>query len=166
MTNILEISKERIESLPFEHEQHLRLAMMKRYPAVAELPTDSNLYDIALQLQMDPADVVMCLATDPTEVGVQTAEHLIGRPITRHVARAPIGKIKHGGRQSPRVTKDDPRIVTYVAPNPKQSGSGSHLRYQFWEVGITISEARRRGLTSADVKYDIDRGYVKVGDPV
>ena len=65
-----------------------------------------------------------------------------------------------------RTARVDRRVVLQVAPNPKKPGTGSHLRYAHWRVGETVEAAVARGMTRADVRYDVARGYVVVGPPV
>jgi len=67
-------------------------------------------------------------------------------------------------RRAPRAPKSDPRVVTFVAPNTKKPGSKSHARYELYVVGMTVSEALAAGLTGADIKWDGERGNIKIGD--
>lgn len=68
------------------------------------------------------------------------------------------------GARAPRRTHD-PRIVISVAPNPKREGSLAHRRYAHWRVGETVSACLEAGLTQADVRWDVERGYVRLTMP-
>jgi hypothetical protein len=125
-----------------------------------------DIYEVANQLRLDQADVVMCLATDATVQGVSVVEKLIGKPIERRRSSAPSSRSPRGPR-GPRVSvaRTDPRVVVYVAPNPKKPGSSSWSRFEQYTVGETIDQFLARGGTLGDVKWDLERGFIQLGAP-
>lgn len=163
-----------LRELTDEQAEVLRRAILRRCPSAVSLMRE-DLVDVALQLQldglvrqlrMDAADVVLALAAEG-QPGVVVAERLTGRAMTRETASAASRVRRHlkAPSRAAASARDDPRVVVSVRPNPKIVGSGSWERYKLWEVGISVSQARERGLTAADVKYDIDRGFVVVEMP-
>lgn len=121
---------------------------------------------VANEAGMDQADVVMTLAHDPSLQGVRVVEKLIGKPITRP---APVARTSGAaGSRSAKppkihvsVTRDDSRVITFVAENPKKKGSSAHARFALYKVGMTVSEFVAAGGTLGDVKWDAERGFIK-----
>lgn len=52
--------------------------------------------------------------------------------------------------------------VEFVQANPKKRGSAAYLRYDRYKRARTIGEATRVGASSADLKNDLDKGYMQV----
>lgn len=144
-----------------------------------ETVTGTDLYLRCEAAELDQADVIMALASDPTPEAVATVACLLGRPIDvrrrGESAYDPVtgrlidqetgqatGRRSGPARSSTSQPRHDPRVVVSVAENPKKPGSGSHTRYAHWAVGRTVTECMALGLTTADVRYDLDRGYVVV----
>lgn len=147
-----------------------------------ETLTGLDLFHRCEAAELDQADVIMALARDPSPAAVATVACLLGRPIdvrrrgesaydaaTGRLIDKSTGEVtgrKTGNtRSSAAQPRLDPRVVISVAANPKKPGSGSHTRYAHWAVGRTVSECMALGLTTADVRYDLDRGYVVVAAP-
>jgi len=121
------------------------------------------IFEVADEAGMDQADVVMTLAHDPSLRGVQVVEKLIGKPIVRQ--RTVVSRTGSSGGGTPRkrvsVAKDDPRVISYVGPNPKKAGSASFDRFALYKVGMTVSEFLAAGGTMGDVKWDAERSFIK-----
>lgn len=46
--------------------------------------------------------------------------------------------------------------------NPKKPGTATHTRFQLYKAGQTVEEAIAAGLTTADINYDADKGFIKL----
>ena len=56
----------------------------------------------------------------------------------------------------------DPRVVTYVAPNPKKPGTATHDRYERgYRIGRTLDQCVEAGVTRGDIRWDLDRGFIR-----
>lgn len=137
------------------------------------VPTDGpSLYTCLRQHGIDQARVVFALGREFDQLGVGIIEHVVGKPIVRQRTSAPVltrdgkpARASGGPSRPPPTRAEDSHVILEVAPNPKKPGSSTFERYKHWEVGITVAEAMRRGLTRADVNWDIERGFVKIGPP-
>ena len=132
--------------------------------------TGEELYQLCLEHGLDQAEVVFSIARENDDCGRQAIEKLIGKPIYvwRPQSRAPRPIVNTAQATSPRGTMPENNwIVLSVKPNPKKSGSSTFFRYKLWEVGKTIAECMKAGLTRADVQWDTDgtRKFVIVGPP-
>jgi hypothetical protein len=47
--------------------------------------------------------------------------------------------------------------------NPKLALSKSRERYEMYKTALTIEDAEAKGMTRADLKYDCEKGYAKLG---
>lgn len=126
----------------------------------------SLLYQRLENMSWNHAQVVLAVAPDPSPEAVVALEKLVGRPIVREPMperqkRVSAPRDPSAPRGAAR-RRDDDRVIGYVAPNPKKPGSASHTRYQLYEVGKTIGDFLRAGGTTADVAWDIERGFVKI----
>jgi len=107
--------------------------------------------------ELTGARVLVCpprtFALDPVtgQIKAEYAEMLVGE---RRAPPAP---------RRARKKAADLRVVLRVAPNPKKPGSSSRERYECWRVGETVEAAVARGLTRADVRWDVRAGYVDLG---
>jgi len=131
-----------------------------------ECPTGRELFDRCVREDVSHATVVLSIARETGDMASAVATRLVGRPM-RRPAGAPVPARRGGGAPRgprPSVPKTDPRIIVHVQPNPKRPGAAAHARYEAYEVGISVSEAMRRGVTVADVKYDLSRGYIRLED--
>ena len=130
--------------------------------------------------KIEHVDVVLALASASPEI----IEILMGEPITRGPASRgkdqsaphtrPNGSKSAGGK---RVAKnelgepiaapaaDDPRIVATVKPNPKKASSKSFVRYAIYYPGISVKEFIVAGGLKADVKYDVEHGFITLQSP-
>jgi hypothetical protein len=159
MTMILPKYRPNFDQLTTEMAHHLASAM--------HLPQDEplsgqDIFEVADEAGMDHADVVMCLATDPTVLGVQVVETLVGRPIVRRVPTAQRA-VSRGPRRTVSVRRSDPRHIVYVSPtNPKKAGSASYDRFALYREGMTVDEFVQAGGTIADVKWDAERGHIRL----
>lgn len=160
MTMVLPKYKPNFDGLTTEQAHYLASAM--------ELPerdtlSGSDIYEVANELRMDQADVVMTLADDPTVLGVDVIEALVGKPIVRRRKAEHVARTK-GVRRSVTVRREDTRRIARVADNPKKPGSASHMRFALYRVGMTVSEFLAAGGTMGDVKWDAERGFIEFGD--
>lgn len=149
------------EALDQAQAQYLAHAM---HTPVEEPLAGKDLYEIYNEAGYDQADVVMSLANDPTVLGIQVVEALIGKPIVRRAPPAPKGaRASSGPRKTVTVKKSDPRRIVFVSPtNPKREGTASWDRFNHYKVGMTIDEFVKAGGTMGDVKWDAERGFIKI----
>jgi hypothetical protein len=121
-------------------------------PSIDLLITDihSRNYDHATLLRP------LLRTTDPTTL--TALEALLGKPITRISRPTRHANPTRLTRQRP--TKVDPRTITNIQPNPKRPGSASFARYSLYRENMSVTEAIQAGVTTADVRWDSERGYI------
>lgn len=128
------------------------------------------LFDLCLERGLDHASVCFPLCRESDDIGVQTLTKLVGRPITAWMPRQqrlPLsrssGSVPHAASNGGGFRGD--QVVVSVAPNPKKAGSATWHRYRHWRAGDTVAQCMERGLTRADVLWDIDgsRRFVVLG---
>jgi hypothetical protein len=98
--------------------------------------------------------------TDPTLL--HAMETIVGRPITR-IQRPTVHAPTRRLTRPPRPRAKDDRVIHDIQPNPKKVGSASYERFALYRDGMTVSEALAAGITTADMKWDSERGYVVIG---
>lgn len=95
-----------------------------------------------------------------------TVEQLTGRTIQRIPERgrnAPPAKVtpappRARGSRSAAYGNDD--TVLTVVPNPKKKGGAPYARYEHYAVGLTIAQCIAKGLTPADIVWDLRHDFV------
>lgn len=132
------------------------------------------LYEACVSLGVDQADVVLSVAHDPSPQAIRALETVVGKPIEygrpallqRHERKYKSSDVPQ--RTEPKsklsrtpVQRTDPRKIVFVAPNPKKPGSASYDRFARYVAGMTVTEALAAGVSSADVKWDSERGFIK-----
>lgn len=125
-----------------------------------------SLFERLSAAKLTQAQVILAVAPDPSPEAVVALEKLVGKPIIREQPKHPNTHPAPTPRpKGAAVAKNDPRVVVSVAPNPKKVGSASHARYALYKVGMTVSQFVAAGGTTADVKWDTEKGFVVLGDP-
>ncbi len=84
--------------------------------------------------------------------------------------KAPISKFRSKGEAVRRAKallaqgggREDSRVITHVAENPKRPGSASHARYALYGVGMSVSDFIAAGGRRADVNWDLSHGFIRV----
>jgi hypothetical protein len=51
-----------------------------------------------------------------------------------------------------------------VNRNPKRPGSGAADRFSRYESGMTVGEALRRGIRRDDLRWDLERNFIRIED--
>lgn len=157
----------RLENLSPEQDAYLTRAIIGRHPSVLQhgTPEPTTLRDLCDRAGLDHADVVMSLSRDATVDGVVILEALIGKAITREAPKpATTPRTPKVSRTTtPGVFSDTTRI-TEVGENPKKPGSASHARFALYRAGMTVAEALAAGVTKGDVRWDMERGHIKLED--
>lgn len=103
-----------------------------------------------------------------TAKGLVTARQLLGIPepvaakasSPKAAAAAPS---KSPAPVAPTAPATSTGRVVSVAPNPKRAGSASAVRYDLWQVGMSVEEALAAGLSKADIAHDTKKGFVVFG---
>jgi hypothetical protein len=168
----------RFEALSPEVSAYVATLLLKKKP---ELDVGAPLADAIEKVGLNPTDVILALASDSTPEGVIALETLSGKAIDKvgkadpdlppdvgdaKPARQPRAPRSPGApRQprAPRVGKTDPRIISFVMPNPKKPGSLSADRYEHYRVGARVDECVTKGkLYSHDLTWDLARGHVQI----
>lgn len=61
-----------------------------------------------------------------------------------------------------RASYDGLKITAIVPVNPKKLGTGSFKKFALYKEGMTPAEFIAAGGTKADVKYDVEHGFIKL----
>jgi len=182
-------------TLTTEETTHLWRALYDgRIMAEAPPPTPPTPMQLLRLIgELSHAEVVLSLSRDTTEIGMQTVEKLIAKPIyvcargetsepltdiEGRPLRLPIGHRRGEvpgvgnttrlvrSKMRARTSRRDNRVVTAIAsPNPKQPGSEAHRRFSLYMVGLTADECVALGITRPDINYDCRRGFITLGPP-
>lgn len=73
-----------------------------------------------------------------------------------------VPKVK--GESKPRAGKvDNDAVITVLVENPKRKGSASYDRFELYENGMTVAQAKEAGVKPADVLYDLTHNFISVG---
>lgn len=57
----------------------------------------------------------------------------------------------------------DAVITLLAAANPKRPGTSAHIRFGYYQTGITVAGFLTAGGTVADLKWDSERKFIKIG---
>lgn len=57
---------------------------------------------------------------------------------------------------------DENSKIEYVGKNPKRKGSKAHARFEKYMKAKTVSEFLKLGGLAADLRYDGDKGFLKI----
>lgn len=152
---------DRIASLPVPAVQliHQSLRVKFRQSILNEEPTDGGrFYQQCLMAGLSHAEVVTSITNKTGEIVTVALEHLIGHPITRKTPPAQVGMTKRT-----RTAKIDPRVITFMLDhNPKLPGTRAHTLWDLYEVGMTADEFVAKGGTRSALRYDANRGFIKL----
>lgn len=145
-------------ALPPEGAHHVASALWERYrlPEVPDAASGTQLLSFCEEVALDQASVVLAMSRDVSPLGVKCIETLVGRPITRAAPPEPPRRAPRGAARR----KEDSRVITSVAPNPKRPGSAAATRYALYRVGMTVTEALWLGLRQDDIRHDAERGFI------
>ena len=69
---------------------------------------------------------------------------------------------KAPGKRGARTKYDSSMKITKVQSNPKREGSAAHKRYNLYKVGMTIADALKAGVITADINWDVKQGFIEV----
>lgn len=143
--------------------RHVTRVTGNEYDQSIDGPT---LYERLSAANLSQAQVILAVAPDPSPEAVVALEKLVGRPIVRE-APSPVPAARTTVSPRPKgaaVRGSDKRVITSVAPNPKKAGSASHARYALYAVGMTVDQFVAAGGTTGDVKWDLQKGFITLGD--
>ena len=57
----------------------------------------------------------------------------------------------------------DSKIKVLVEANPKRQGSGGYKRFAQYKSGMTVAEALAKGVTRADLVWDVGHKFISIG---
>jgi hypothetical protein len=121
------------------------------------------------------ADVCLSIYGDSSAIAVQCIERLIMRPIDRRTPyEVNISRLERppgSHRRTPRAegsrpgTIDPSGVIRVLATtNPKKPGSESHTRFALYRDGQTVSEFLAAGGRKADLSWDLEKGFIAIGE--
>lgn len=58
---------------------------------------------------------------------------------------------------------DDAKIKVLTAENPKRKGSNAFKAFGKYANGMTVGEAKAKGVKAADIAYDVKHEFIRVG---
>lgn len=149
-------------------EQDLVLPRTLGVPATADWRW---LYDQCVEAGLDHAACVLPLCREHDDIGLSALQKLAGCSIRvwkpRDTPRPP-QVVREASGRTVRVESGGfhmGQVVLRVVPNPKKPGSATWHRFQHWRAGDTVGECMSRGMTRADVLWDMDpaRKFVVLG---
>jgi hypothetical protein len=114
--------------------------------------------------------------TDPTEIVRIIKEDRVfreGRILrsfdtgTRSSAEHVTNRKERAMAEEARKRIDENSIITVTTEdgkNPKREGSAAYARFELYEDGMTVKEAKEAGVTAVDIAYDSapERGYISL----
>lgn len=168
--------QENFAALSKEETTMVACAIAKRHPGTIGpmgmcAPSGDALFDACESSGLSQAQVVLALAPNPSAEATVALEKLVGRPIVRYVTpvRSTPAPRSHtaavSAARGAAMKKSDPRKISWVQDaNPKKPGSAAHHKFGLYRVGMSVSEFIEAGGTIADVKWDTERGFVKLED--
>ena len=124
--------------------------------------TGDWLFEFCRSQGLDHATVVLPMCREGDDIGRILIERLIGKPI--HVWRPPPQterpRLKDGSLavRPPSGTFTRDQVILTVIPNPKKAGSATWHRFAQYVPGRTVGELMERGVTRADILWDMDPG--------
>jgi hypothetical protein len=117
------------------------------------LPDDDKL---SLKLEKGFTEAMWSVPRQPASFWAEKYPHQEDptmRPLGA-VAKEPTRRTKRQNRRE---------VITLLAEeNPKRNGSKSWYRFAAYVTGMTVEEAIHKGLTSGDIKYDQEHGYISL----
>lgn len=60
------------------------------------------------------------------------------------------------------LVKPNTRIEFKVTQNPKRAGSQAHARFAEYMQATTVEEYFQLGAVRADLKYDVEHGFIEI----
>lgn len=172
------------------HIQHLWSRLLENHNLSSNISDRDTM--ITLMADVRHIDMVLLLADDPSEIGMDCMEALLGRsiylaargetgePLTDIRGRrlkTPLGhrrgepppsmyntQIKRRMRRAPN--RADNRVIVHITPNPKDPSRSAYHRYAQYRLGATLDEmVRDTDITRADVRWDLQVGYIIAVSP-
>jgi hypothetical protein len=152
------LRKYRIRMRKIEPALRAQITQMLRIPCKPR--GKDGLFNLLEREGYDQADLVLCLLRLNTPQSLKHAERLVGRKITHC---PPALRWKALPVNVPDRVGDD-RRVTYVEKNPRlKSGRTSWLRrYHLFNVGLTVAQLMKRGITRYDLSVVLKRGWLRL----
>ena len=137
-----------------------------------DFDSGADIVSFCRQTHVSHAEVVMSMRHDPSPLAVSTVEALIMKSIDRRTpsqverereAALPPRPVVATVRSSERTT--DQRIIRVLAAtNPKRAGTASYDRFQWYVDGMTVAAYMAKGGGTADIKWDTEKGFIRI-DP-
>lgn len=162
---------------PPEIECLKRALTLPPFPSSGRPWTGQDIIRHCREQHISHADVVMSLYNDRSVEAVSAVERLIMRPIDRRtpyevnisrLARPPGSHRQSTGTtpgMRPGAIPDHHIIRLLASSNPKKPGSESHVRFAYYEDGMTVASYIAKGGRRPDLAWDTDKGFIRVDDP-
>lgn len=185
----------KLSSLSDIQLDHLMTALYKA--EILQLQPDcrpSREHTLSLISTLEHTDVVLSLASDPTEIGMDIMEILLQKsiylcargetaePLTDCRGRPLQTPMGHRRGETPVLTwpsrqvqvrtkrpiiRRDSRIIVSIEPNPKDPNRAVWHRYEHYKIGAEIETLlRTTPLMRADVRWDLKQGHIVVMPPL
>ena len=125
------------------------------------------------QEHVSQAEVIMGLRNDTRVEAISAVEKLIMKPIDRRTP-AEVNREREGDKPKPQIAapvraseaQTDTRIIrVLVAENPKRKGTASYERFARYRDGMSVAEFVKAGGTQGDLRWDQERGFVRLEEP-
>lgn len=139
--------------------------------------TGRDLCEHARTHHISHADIIMSVRHDTTPIGVSIVERLIMRPIDRrtpyevNISRLPRPPGSHRTASNPTGSAsasragDDMVIRRVSENNPKRPGTDSHVRFEYYQDGMTVAQYLAKGGRRPDLAWDTDKGFIRLEEP-
>jgi hypothetical protein len=154
-----------------QREAILARIVLRHREAGNHFPDPADGRDLFLHCQsagLDHARSVLPLVRESDEVGLAAIECLVGQPVHPWAPPAESRGVRTAEGRTRAVpaapSAVDSLYILAVAPNPKKPGTNAWLQYELWRVGATVADCRQAGLSRAAITWDIERGFVKLGE--
>lgn len=147
----------KFENRTIGHERLIRLLEEKFGNVeltVSDEPDDGNPPPTETQHDAEPGEA-------QTDAGPTMEEGADDMAAKKKAAKAAKTKAPKTGRTRKNA---DAKITLLVKENPKRKGTAAHARYAKYETGMTVGEALKKGITSADLVYDAKHNYIRIAD--
>ena len=140
---------------------------------LGDMEDGENLLHYCQQNHVSQSEVIMALRNDTRVDAISAVERLIMKPIDRRTP-AEANRDREGDKPRPQIAapvraseaQTDTRLIrVLVAENPKRKGTSSYERFAKYKDGMSVADFIRVGGTQGDLRWDQERGFVRLEEP-